>query len=60
MREILIKISIDDETGEIQSAMKHKGYTEKDYSLQYIFQLVGILENLKQQTLNKLKNNNLQ
>jgi hypothetical protein len=56
MKEILIRAGIDSESDKILTAIKHKGFTEgEEYNLEQIILTIGILENLKQQMLDKLK-----
>jgi hypothetical protein len=62
MREILIKIKIDELTDRIATLIRHRGFPEyvneagvKEESIDQILEMVGILENLKQEFLIKLK-----
>lgn len=51
MKEIMIKARIDDE-GKIISLLKHRGFKEEDNET--ILILVGIIESLKNQLLNRM------
>lgn len=62
MKEILIQIKIDEVTNQIATLIKHRGFPEyvnaegvKEESIDQIFEMMGILENLKQEFLIKLK-----
>jgi len=47
MKELLIRVQIDDASGKIATAVKHRGFSEKGYSVEQILLTMGILDNLK-------------
>lgn len=53
MKKIDLRFVIDEETQKIATAMRTKNLSEKNLS--DLFEIVGILENLKQVILNKIK-----
>lgn len=55
MKEILIKVSVDNESGRIGTVVKHRGFSDGDYSVEQILLTMGILDNLKSQMQNKLE-----
>ena len=63
MKEILIQIKIDELTNQIGTLIKHRGFPDyineitgtKEESVDQILEMIGILENLKMEFLQKLK-----
>jgi hypothetical protein len=55
MKELLIHVKIVDD--KIATAIKHKGFSDKGYTVPQIFETIGILENIKQQLQNKISQN---
>lgn len=55
MKELLIKVSVDNNTGRIASIVKHRGFSNGEYSIEQILLTIGILDNLKIQMLAKME-----
>ena len=62
MKEISIQIRLDELSNQIGTLIKHRGFPEyvneegmKEESVDQILEMIGILENLKQEFLIKLK-----
>jgi hypothetical protein len=55
MKHLLIQVSLDETSGRIATSFKHKGFSTGDYSIEQILLTIGILDNLKQQMLDKIK-----
>ena len=47
MKELLIKVQIDNDSGKIATAVKHRGFSDKGYSVEQILLTMGILDNIK-------------
>jgi hypothetical protein len=56
MKEILIRAQVDEVSGRVATLIKQKGFTT---SMGTILETIGILENLKQQQLEKLKSQSI-
>jgi hypothetical protein len=56
MKEINIKVRFDKSASKLGTIITHSGFEEDDISL--ILETIGVLENLKQQMLDKLKSRN--
>ena len=47
MKELLIKVQIDNDSGKIATAIKHRGFSDEGYSVEQILLTMGILDNIK-------------
>lgn len=55
MKQVIIQTGINDEGSEIATLIKTRGFQEIG-EIEKILIFIGLLENLKQEQLNKLKN----